>query len=562
MPFNQLLSPWIVGRLRLWSGLILLVYLTTHFANHALGLISLQAMEEGRIWFLALWRGWLGTLALYCAFLTHFSLALTSLYRRRHLRMPAWEGAQLVLGLAIPPMLAYHVVGTRFASALFGAADSYGRVVLALWHASPESGLRQVALLMVAWMHGCIGLHFWLRLRPWYPRVVAVLYGAALLLPVLALLGFAKAGQEVTALARDPVWIHGVSRHIITPTESGSLDRVRGIILGGFGTSVGLVLVARAVRREYERRWTAVRVRYPNGRVVTVPVGFTVLEASRFAGIPHASVCGGRGRCSTCRVRVNWGAEFLAPATAEERRVLKRVGAPPTVRLACQLRPTRDLAVTLVLPVSAGPRDGFAAPASAQGLEEEIAVLFADLRAFTQLAEPKLPYDVVFILNRYFEAVGTAIKGSGGIANQFTGDGVMALFGVDSTVEEGCRGALLAAGKMIEAVAALSSALVNELAAPLRIGIGIHAGSAVIGRMGYGETVYLTAVGDTVHVASRLEQLTKDYNCDLVISEEVARRTGLDVSEYPQHLLTLRNRAAPLEVRVIQDARQLPDALT
>lgn len=551
-----------IRRLRLWSGLVLFSYLTTHFANHALGLISLQAMEDGRIWFLALWRGLLGTLVLYSAFLTHFSLGLTSLYRRRHLRMPAWEAAQLVLGLMIPPMLAYHVVGTRFANALFGAADSYGRVVLALWYASPEGGLRQAILLLVAWLHGCIGLHFWLRLRPWYPRIVAVLFGAALLLPVLALLGFAKAGQEVTALARNPDWVRGVSPHIITPAECDSLDRVREIILGVFGTSVGLVLVARTVRREYERRWTAIRVSYPDGRVVTVPAGYTVLEASRFAGIPHASVCGGRGRCSTCRIRVDGGAEFLRPATADERRVLKRVGAPPTVRLACQLRPTHDLAVTPLLPASAQPRDGFAAPESGQGQEQEIAVLFADLRAFTQLAEPKLPYDVVFILNRYFEAVGTAIKRAGGIANQFTGDGVMALFGVDSTLKEGCRGALLAAGEMVEAVAALSSALANELAAPLRIGIGIHAGSAVVGRMGYGETVYLTAVGDTVHVASRLEQLTKDYNCDLVISEEVARRAGLDVSGYPQHLLTLRNRAAPLEVRVIQDARQFADILT
>ena len=551
-----------VIRLRLWSGLVLFTYLSTHFANHALGLISLQAMENGRMWFLTLWRGRLGALALYGAFLTHFILALTSLYRRHHLRMPAWEAAQLVLGLTIPPMLAYHVVGTRVASALFGVADSYSRVVLTLWHLSPESGLRQAILLLVAWMHGCIGLHFWLRLRPWYPRIGVGLYGAALLLPVLALLGFAKAGQEVSALARDPNWMRGVSQHLVTPAEGNSLERLRGIILGVYGTSVGLVLVARAIRREYERRWTGIRVSYPNGRVVTVPAGFTVLEASRFAGIPHASVCGGRGRCSTCRVRVDLGAEFLRPATADERRVLKRVAAPPTVRLACQLRPTHDLAVTPLLPANAGPQDGFAAPESAQGMEQEIAVLFADLRAFTQLAEPKLPYDVVFILNRYFEAVGTAIKHAGGIANQFTGDGVMALFGVDSTVKAGCQGALLAAGEMVEAVAALSSTLANELAAPLRIGIGIHAGSAVIGRMGYGETVYLTAVGDTVHVASRLEQLTKDYNCDLVISEEVARRAGLDVSGHPQHLLTLRNRTAPLEVRIIQDARRLAEVLT
>jgi adenylate cyclase len=551
-----------VRRLRLWSGLILFTYLTTHFANHALGLVSLRAMGEGRVWFLALWNGPLGTVALYGALLTHFSLALTSLYRRRHLRMPAWEAAQLVLGLMIPPMLAYHVVGTRVASAMFGVVDSYERIVLSLWYVSPASGVRQVILFVVAWLHACIGLHFWLRLRPWYPQVLTVLFAVSFLLPIFALLGFAKAGQEVTALAQNPVWVLTAAPHPPTVAQGAFLVRVREMMIGIYAAAVGLVLVARAIRREYERRWTAIRISYPDGRVVTVSEGFTVLEASRFAGIPHASVCGGRGRCSTCRIRVTRGGEFLASPAAEELRVLRRVGAPPNVRLACQLRPTHDLAVTPLLPASVRPHDTFVEPEDGQGKEREIAVLFADLRAFTLIAENKLPYDVVFILNRYFEAVGGAIKRAGGIPNQFTGDGVMALFGMDSTPEEGCRRALLAAGEIVEAVSDLSRTFANELPAPLRIGIGIHAGPAVIGLMGYGESVDLTAVGDTVHVASRLEQLTKDYGCELVITEEVARRAGVDVSGYPQHLLTLRNRATPLTIRVIQAPRQLTGALT
>ena len=252
---------------------------------------------------------------------------------------------------------------------------------------------------------------------------------------------------------------------------------------------------------------------------------------------------------------------FMARSRAQVFQSLRRVGAPPNVRLACQLRPTHDLAVTPLLPASVRPHDIFVEPEAGQGKEREVAVLFADLRAFTLIAEQKLPYDVVFILNRYFEAVGGAIKRAGGIPNQFTGDGVMALFGVDSGLAEGCRRALLSAGKIVEAVREVSRSLANELKGPLRIGIGIHAGSAVIGLMGYGDSVDLTAVGDTVHVASRLEQLTKDYNCELVISEEVARRAGVDVSGYPRHLLTLRNRATPLEVRVIQDARMLTDAI-
>src|SRR4029077_15563279 len=98
----------IARRLRLVSGLVLLTYLATHFINHALGLVSLDAMEAGRVWFLALWRNPLGAVALYSAFLVHIAMALWAIYRRRTWRMPAWEATQLSLGLTIPVLLARH----------------------------------------------------------------------------------------------------------------------------------------------------------------------------------------------------------------------------------------------------------------------------------------------------------------------------------------------------------------------------------------------------------------------------------------------------------------------
>src|SRR5262249_38630818 len=140
---------------------------------------------------------------------------------------------------------------------------------------------------------------------------------------------------------------------------------------------------------------------------------------------------------------------------------------------------------------------------------------------------------------------------------QFTGDGVMALFGVESGADAGCRQALVGAGEIVRSVAELSLELAEELGEPLRIGIGIHVGPAVVGRMGYAEAVYLTAVGDTVHVASRLEGLTKEYDCQLVISEEVARRAGADVAPFSAHELNLRGRVERLRIRVVPDARAL-----
>jgi adenylate cyclase len=548
----------LIRRLRLASGLVLLAYLLTHFANHALGLVSLAAMEWGLGWFLAFWRTPLASAALYAGLAVHLGLAFWSLYRRHHLRMPLWEAVQLLLGLLIPPLLVAHVIGNRVAHELYGVTDAYTRTVLTLWVVSPWNGVKQAILLVVAWAHGCMGLHFWLRLRPWYRQAAPALLSFAVMVPALALLGFSQAGQEVEALARTPGWLEGV-RQAMTMTsaqERAVLDEITHGLTLGFVAALAFVAIARVGRRLYQRRSGTLTISYPGGRQVIVPRGFTVLEASRLAGIPHASMCGGRGRCSTCRVRIVQGADALPRPSEAERRVLQRVKAPPLVRLACQLRPARNLAVVPAVPLTA-LLAGLASAEEREGQEREIAVLFADLRGFTRLTEHKLPYDVVFILNRYFATIDDAIGRAGGIANQFTGDGVMALFGVETPLDEACRQALAAARDMLQGLAALSRELAEELSEPLRMGIGIHCGSAVVGHMGSGVNMYLTAVGDTVHVAARLEQATKDYGCELVVSEEVGRRAGLDLSAFQREDLAVRNRAAQVPVRIIEQVSQL-----
>ena len=547
-----------VRRLRLGAAFVLLAYLILHFGNHALGLVSLEAMGAGRWWFLALWRSAPGTLALYGAITAHGLLALWLLYDRRTLRMPPWEATQYAIGLLLPALLVVHVVSTRIAWWRFGVDDPYQRIVLGLSLQSPEFGARQTLTLVLAWLHACVGVHYWLRFRSWYPRALPWLFTVALLLPTLALLGFVVAGREVAALARTPGWTEAMLRsvHAAGPAEAARLVAIRRGFLDTYLIALVVVFIARGGRRLLERR-RSIRIAYPNGRVVIAPGGFTILEASRLAGIPHASVCGGRGRCSTCRVRIVGGLEELPPPREAERRVLARVGAAPDVRLACQTRPTGDVAVEPLLAPSVVPAEAFGTDVR-QGREQELAVLFADLRGFTRMAENKLPYDVVFFLNRYFEAVGTAITGAGGVTNQFTGDGVMALFGIESGPAAGSRQALVAARAMVERVNALSAELAGDLPTPLRIGIGIHAGAAVVGRMGWGESFYLTAVGDTVHVAARLEQATKDYAAELVVSEDVARHATLDLSHFPAHDLSVRNRAGKVAIRVIDRAANLP----
>jgi adenylate cyclase len=560
MNSDQPVGPWI-RPVRLGCGLLLLAYLLTHFTNHALGLVSLQAMEAGRTWFLALWRNPVVETALFGALLAHWLLGLWLVYHRRTLRMPVWEALQIILGLTVPPLLIYHLIGTRVANVLYGSEDLYARVILSLWVQNSLAGYLQGALFIIAWSHGCIGLHFWLRFRPWYGRVFPVLFAFFVLMPVLASLGIAEAAREVSALARQPDFIPHLMAQARAPSvvQAAKLAQLRDGLVTVTWVLLAVTLVARIGREQLSRRGLTIRIHYPGGREVPVPNGWTVLEASRSAGIPHLSVCGGRGRCSTCRIRVAGDFALQPPPAPQEFAVLQRIGAAPNVRLACQLRPTHDLVVTPLLPAMMRVSAKHAPTDAKGGRERQVAVLFADIRGFTRIAENKLPYDVVFLLNRYFEAVGSAVARAGGIANQYTGDGVMALFGVDTNLETACRQALLASSTMIRGVEELSRELAGELQTPLRIGIGIHAGPVVVGEIGYGGTHYLTAVGDIVNTASRLETLTKQYSCELVVSELVIESAGLGHIHFPRHEIAVRNREAPLVIFVVDEARHLAD---
>jgi adenylate cyclase len=550
-----------IRRLRLASGLVMFAYVTTHFVNHSLGLVSVHVMDRALEHIYHYWASLLGSVLLYGAFATHYSLALWALWLRRSLKMPFAEATQLVLGFSIPFFLTDHVLQTRVADTFYGADVGYYSTMLHTYFVSnPLRGGLQLMVLVIAWVHAMIGLWFWLRLKPWYQRWQPILYALALLMPTLAILGFFEGGRQVMAMAKDPAWVAQLAQDHPrpAPADAAFLDQLVVWVRYAFVAALLAVLAARLARWHWERRRGVVRLTYPNGRVVEIVRGVSVLEASRMAGIPHASVCGGRGRCSTCRIRVAGPQEAVLPPAPEEVKVLRRVGAAPDVRLACQLRPHGDLRVTPLLPATAQARDGFGRPGYLHGAEREIVILFGDLRSFTQLSEKKLPYDLVFLLNRYFAETGHAVEAAGGRIDKFIGDGVMALFGLDSGVEAGCREALAAARDMSERMETLNRALIHDLPEPLRIGIGIHTGPAIVGEMGYGTAVSITAVGDSVNTASRVEGLTKTYACELVISEAVALRAGVDLGAAARHEIEIRGRVEGLVVRTFTSARDLP----
>jgi adenylate cyclase len=544
----------IVRPLRLATGLTLFAYATSHLINHAFGIHSVETFQAAGLFLLKPWQTAPGRLILYSAFFIHAALGLYALYRRRHLRIPASELWQLALGLAIPFLLIPHAAAIALGNTVYGLEFGYPKVLYDFWMGSPNVVLpRQFLLLIILWIHGCIGIRSWLRSKAWYPRAASVLASLATLVPVLALIGFTNAGLNLRETAqRDPA--AAAARYAVArpgtkaAQDYASLLRVidalsltyLGLLAGAFG--------ARMLRDWHARRFASIRITYPGGRIVTVPAGFSVLEASRWARIPHASVCGGRGRCSTCRVRVAAGGEGMGVPAAMEQQTLVRINAPPDVRLACQLRPTADLAVDLLVRPSREPHIGAARfdAAIEGGKELEIAALFVDLRESTKLATGRLPYDALFLFDRYIQAVTAAVRQNSGHVTSIAGDGVMSVFGADDHVADTARDACNAALQIWSALDSLNEELAGELGGPLRVGMGLHLGVAVVGMIGSAEHRSLQFLGDTGNVAAKLEEQTKPLDCTLVASTAVVARIALPTAE--TIVLSIAGREIPVAV--------------
>ncbi|MGQ0672516.1 MAG: adenylate/guanylate cyclase domain-containing protein [Hyphomicrobium sp.] len=548
-------------RLRLVSGLILFAFAATHFLNHALGLISVDAMLAAQQWRWTVTRSIPGTIVLATALVLHVSLALYKLAMRSTLYMPRWELVQLVGGLAIPILLFPHIVNTRVARMMYGVDDTYVYELLKLW---PESAVTQSLLLVFVWAHGCIGIHFWLRLYAPYRRLQPILLAVAIFVPLAALGGFMVGGRGIAAVAENPDILTSFKRMTNWPsaTDADHLAWIRTLVRGEYLAVVAVVLVYFTWGR-LERRWgPKVAITYLGGPTLAVPQGPSLLEISRMNRVPHASICGGRARCSTCRVRIERSSVDLPQPEFPEIVTLAGIKAPPNVRLACQIRPRGKLTVTRLLqPGLATYHAGEQEEADAGGVERALAVMFVDLRDFTRLAEQRMPFDIVFILNEFFSVVGSAITGEGGRIDKFLGDGLLAVFGERSDLETGCRQALRTARGIDLALDRVNAQLQDEIGRKLAVGIGIDAGTLVLGRIGFGENVDVTVIGTPVNIANRLEALSKEKGLQIVFSRAVARHAGWEpVGDFSDRV-TVRGVAEPIEVIGLARGRDLPEKL-
>jgi class 3 adenylate cyclase/nitrite reductase/ring-hydroxylating ferredoxin subunit len=298
----------------------------------------------------------------------------------------------------------------------------------------------------------------------------------------------------------------------------------------------------------------------PDKTQFSIGGGETILEASLRAGVQHAHACGGRAHCSTCRVWILEGLEHCSERSDLERAIAGPLRFGPEVRLACQTRVSGDLKLRrLVLDETdleitsqlAKPRLG------RSGEVKTIAVLFCDIREFTNLSQRLSPYDLMFVLNRYFFHMADAIERNGGLVEKFIGDAIMAIFGLDDTPDFPLR-AVKAAVDMLGAADRMKSYMKTMYDMDFEIGIGLHYGEAVIGTVSGGREEKLAAIGETVNVASRIEGANKEAGTRLLISEALHQQVEgkVEVSDF----LRVRLRGTDERMSLHEVTRLTPEA--
>jgi adenylate cyclase len=549
-------SSLIRRNLRMASGLVLFTYIGAHLVNHALGLISLDAAEHGLEIAIEVWYSRPGTVLLYGAAATHFLLALWAVYDRRTFRLPPAELVRIALGFTLPMILIGHAANTRLAWELFELPSDYKRVVSLLLVADSQGW--QLGLMAPGWLHGCLGLQFAFQRRAWFRRYRFLLFGVALLLPVLSALGFLAMGKElstnneVLATAREFLSdAHTEQREGITRWRDGILSAYLLIIAAAFA--------ARAIRNVVERGGRRlVTISFPT-RTVQVPRGWTVLEASRSFHLPHASMCGGRARCSTCRVRLTAGEEHCPPPEADEETTLKRIDAPPDVRLACQLRPQGDISV---IPLVQTERPIYRQPMAQRSAEREVVVMICDFLNRAELAASQLPQDLLYVITLYAEAIGNAIRASRGTLSYIELDSICAVFGLETTLSQAARQAMQAAIAIEAAMTDLNRRFDKQWHCKVDVSIIIHAGRAAVGEVGASDPPTVMAIGEAMDTANALRGLADGQRHPFAVTEPVYAAAELDAGSQQKVTFRPPGRKRDVTAFVSPTGPELPAAWT
>lgn len=358
---------------RIVSGLFLLAFITTHLVNMILGLHSITLMDEMRPYLTGIWTGAIGSKLLMAVLFTHFILALEAIYKRETLRMSANDMVQFGAGLLIIPLLLPHALGIGAMREISSEA-SYSVLLNFFWLHDPIAGLRQVLLIGIIWVHGCLGLFVWMRSKQWSIRVLPWLYPLAVAVPVMALLGYVEAGRDIliaskavkeTQYLKPDIKGYGAAvssaekmyattvEPVVKKDADAIITQSKVMTSWIIWISTGMILLTLLARflRVSRHAKRQVEIDYVNGPLIKTRSGLSMLDIARHNDLPHANICHGRGRCGTCQVLVLSSSEELPAPSELEQQTLDRLNLGVGVRLACQLNPKGGhLRVEQILP--------------------------------------------------------------------------------------------------------------------------------------------------------------------------------------------------------------------
>jgi adenylate cyclase len=273
----------------------------------------------------------------------------------------------------------------------------------------------------------------------------------------------------------------------------------------------------------------------------------TILEATLKAKINHIHVCGGHALCTTCRVYIMDGLSNCQPRNEKERQLAEKMGFSRNIRLACQTkisgnitirRPVvDDLDIKIVL------KQFGDAPGTKLGLEKELAILFTDIENFTQFAEALPAYDVVHVLNRYYQTMNEIIVQHKGVISDVAGDGILALFGVIEDSKNPVLDAVNAVRAMNVALMQFNGYLNQMYDRSFGIRAGINFGKVIVSNFDTGMMSKISAIGDEVNLASRIETANKDFRTKLLISQSANNEIQGVVETHMVHRTRLKGKS-------------------
>lgn len=266
------------------------------------------------------------------------------------------------------------------------------------------------------------------------------------------------------------------------------------------------------------------------------PSNSNILSATLAAGFNHTHACGGRAKCSTCRVSILEGIENCIPRNKAEQKITDRLNFPGEIRLACQTNIKGNITIRrmvtdkldLDLILKQFSKDSNAA----LGTQQKLTIVFTDIINYTSLAEKFPPFDIVHILNRYYRIMNLIIQDYGGYISDVAGDGILSVFGKDKKSDNSVLDAIHAINEMNRKLKIFNKYLSENFNIQFGIRAGIHYGDVILGPFDTGDMKKLAVIGDNVNCASRIESANKLFGTSLLLSEVAYREVK---STFPNH---------------------------